>query len=332
MSMETMEWLNTQTLIGFTDKRGNAWHYREGADNHYSGAIPENDVLNRLFNFDVEEAEIRFTFKGRSKKVPNQKIMYRNDNGDALGIFKDGYQGHGYKEWLLENVKSILSSDLAIGSAGLLKNGGQAWVSIEMEELFKSEKAGVEFRPHLLACTSFDGSLATTYKRCIQVVVCDNTLSAGLSEAGQTYKLKHTKYSQAKIGDARDALQIVFDTAEDFEQHLNNLIETEITSAQFDKMLDILVPVPEDEKNKRGITVANNKREEISALYANDDRAAQWNGTAFGALQAFNTWNHHFAQVRKGAPRIVRNMENVVSDKMGNADNAVLEALKLVAA
>lgn len=332
MSMETMEWLNTQTLIGFTDKRGNAWHYREGSDNHYSGAIPEDDVLKRLFNWDVEETPLRFTFNGRSKTIPNQKAMYRSDTGDVLGIFKDSYQGHGYKEWLLDNVKSILSSDLAIGSAGLLKNGAQAWVSIEMEEMFKSENAGVEFRPHLLACTSFDGSIATTYKRCIQVVVCDNTLSAGLSEKGQTYKLKHTKYSTAKIGDAREALAIVFETAEDFEAELTRLTEWEISPKQFDKLLDIVVPIPEDEKNKRGITVAEKKREEITALYANDDRAAQWNGTAFGALQAFNTWNHHFAQVRKGAPRIVRNMENVVSDKMNNADNAILNALQLVAA
>jgi phage/plasmid-like protein (TIGR03299 family) len=163
MSMETMEWLNTYTLIGFTEKRGNAWHYRQGSDNHYPGAIPEEDVLNRLFNFEVLEAPIRYTFNGKAKTIENQKVMYRSDNGDALGIFKDSYQGHGYQEWLLGNVKSILSSELQIGSSGLLKNGAQAWVSIEMEEMFKSEKAGVEFRPHLLACTSFDGSIATTY-------------------------------------------------------------------------------------------------------------------------------------------------------------------------
>lgn len=29
MSRETLEDLNANTLIGFTDKRGQAWHYRE---------------------------------------------------------------------------------------------------------------------------------------------------------------------------------------------------------------------------------------------------------------------------------------------------------------
>lgn len=28
MSSETSTWLNTSTLIGFTDQRGHAWHYR----------------------------------------------------------------------------------------------------------------------------------------------------------------------------------------------------------------------------------------------------------------------------------------------------------------
>ena len=41
MSRETLSWLNTNTLIGFTDKRGTAWHW--GAEeqgeqsNHFSG-------------------------------------------------------------------------------------------------------------------------------------------------------------------------------------------------------------------------------------------------------------------------------------------------------
>ena len=28
MSQETLAWLNTNVLVGFTDKRGIAWHYR----------------------------------------------------------------------------------------------------------------------------------------------------------------------------------------------------------------------------------------------------------------------------------------------------------------
>lgn len=44
MSAETLTHLNSQTLIGYTNKRGRAWHYREELQgdepNHYPGAVP----------------------------------------------------------------------------------------------------------------------------------------------------------------------------------------------------------------------------------------------------------------------------------------------------
>ena len=62
MSNETGEWLNTMTLIGFTEKRGNAWHYREELQgdepNHYVGPVPVEDVQRRLFNFKVVERRV----------------------------------------------------------------------------------------------------------------------------------------------------------------------------------------------------------------------------------------------------------------------------------
>ena len=62
MSAETSTWLNTQTLIGFTDQRGHAWHYRaddQGDEpNHYPGAVPIADVGRRLFGWDAGTAAV----------------------------------------------------------------------------------------------------------------------------------------------------------------------------------------------------------------------------------------------------------------------------------
>ncbi len=44
---------------------------------------------------------------------------------------------------------------------------------------------GVEFRPNLLATTSFDGSIATTFKRTVTATVCDNTRELALAEKAQ---------------------------------------------------------------------------------------------------------------------------------------------------
>ena len=336
MSKETSQWLNTMTLIGFTEKRGNAWHYRaedQGTEsNHYEGPVPVADVLRRLFNFTVDDATLYVAnADGTFTAVEGRKAMRTSDTGEVLGVFKDGYQGHGYEPWLIDNVSTILSDELGIGSAGLLRNRAQAWVSVEVPDTITTPE-GVAFRPNLLACTSFDGSLATTYKRVVQAVVCDNTLSAGLSEEGQTYKLKHSKYSAMKLGTAREALAVVYTMADDFAAEVASLCSMEVTEAQFGKVLDLLVPVPTDSDNKRGITVAEDKRNQITALYRHDDRSAPWNGTAFGVLQAVNTYAHHYAQVRGGVARGQRNMENVVSGKFASLDAEVISAVQLVTA
>lgn len=221
MSQETLEWLNNNVLVGFTDKRGHAWHYRQsdqGAEpNHYAGAVPVADVHRRLFGWEARECPIfirvgckaedatNMTDDGRPfrfQQVEDRKAIVRSDTMSVLGVFSDGYAPHPYGTWLVSNVANLLSDELAIGSAGLLKNGGRAWVQVEMSDNIKTAE-GVEFRPNLLACTSFDGSLATTYKRTVQVVVCDNTLECGLSEDGLTFRLKHTRNSTLRIADAQ---------------------------------------------------------------------------------------------------------------------------------
>jgi hypothetical protein len=54
MSRETLQHLNTNTLIGNTDHRGTAWHDRVDLQtdepNHYPGPIPIADVRRRLFH------------------------------------------------------------------------------------------------------------------------------------------------------------------------------------------------------------------------------------------------------------------------------------------
>ena len=65
MSQETFSWLNRNVLVGFTDKRGDAWHYRasdQGDEpNHYTGAIPVADVERRLFHWTPVEGTVETT-------------------------------------------------------------------------------------------------------------------------------------------------------------------------------------------------------------------------------------------------------------------------------
>lgn len=337
MSQETSKWLNQNVLIGFTEKRGTAWHYRasdQGSEpNHYPRAIPVEDVRRRLFFWEPEEAPLETTVKVGRKKLHlidnSRKVIVRPDTETILGVFKNGYKVHGYDQWLVHNVETVLDTDeLFIGSAGLLRKGAVGWVQFELEET--QSVCDVEYRPFLTAATSLDGSLATTYKTGAQVAVCDNTLSAALSGTANKYAVKHSSRSLGKVIEVRDKLQIVFKTSDDFAAMVEALTTQKVSEKVWKKFLDEFVKT-NPQAGKRAQTLGETKRDLLDALYHKDARVAPWKGTAYGVLAAANTYDHHFAHVR-GVSRPERNMLNMVTGQVDRTDADVLRVLATVSA
>lgn len=324
MSMETREWLSKNTLIGFTEKRGNAWHYRQGDDNHYPQAIPVDDVLKRLFSWNPVKVPEQWTDPKTGLIVTGKDIVIVRDDmtgaGAKLGTFTDGYQLHPYPQWLVNNVFTIVDAsgdELGVSSAVLLKGGKIASVQIEVPETFRGP-AGVDFRPFLSASSSFDGSISTQYGLMNTMVVCDNTLNAGLNERGKKIKIRHTRNSMdGMVQAARDALGLIHEAADSFSAEVEELLSKELTERGFAEIVAELTEVPED-ASKRSRTMAANKTEKLMGLRS-DPRVEPWWGTAFGGVQLLNTFRQH-EQIVRGATRPERNMLNTV---LGNteADN-----------
>jgi hypothetical protein len=138
MSQETTDWLNRNVLIGYTEQRGTAWHYRaasQGAEpNHYPGPVPVADVQRRLFYWDAIPGEVLVRTRQHGVRRSTRKAVVASDTGEDLGVHTQIYEIHQYSEWLLDKVASILDGGLAVGSAGLLRNRAQAWVSVEVPE------------------------------------------------------------------------------------------------------------------------------------------------------------------------------------------------------
>ncbi|GAA5081451.1 DUF932 domain-containing protein [Nocardia iowensis] len=357
MTKETIEWLNNFTLIGHTDKRGKAWHYRKSdqgvQSNHYTGFVPVADVVARLFDWEAQAAPLRYDVPGTIETFTNisdngtmirtitddsRKVIYRSDTGALLGVFKESYRIHQFKEWLLDNLASLITPDglavttdsLGIGSAGLLKGGAQAWVQLERPDNVTTPE-GVSFRSSVLASSSHDGTVATQFSAVQTIVVCDNTHCWALNEArgtGMRFKFKRTKNSLSKISDARQALGIVVESADRFAADVAELCATTVTDRQFSEFLKVWAPVPEEKG--RGRTLAENKRDALTTMYNTDMRAAPWRGTAFGVLQSVNTYNHHGSTVRGETSRAERNMTNAITGKTGEADAEALDMLNRV--
>ena len=332
MSRETISHLNTQVLVGFTEQRGNAWHYKkdeQGAEpNHYPAAIPVADVQRRLFAWQAQAMPMHITAPdGTQHEVPNRQAIVRDDTWQVLGVPSKAYQPHQYDEWLLKQVANLLDDDLSIGSAGLLKGGAIAWVQVEMPESWKV--ADVEFRPHLLATTSFNGEIATLYKRTCTIVVCDNTRAQALRETAQEFRVKHTSQSLLKLSDARDALQIVHSIGDDFAAEIEKLMAIKVTDQKFDRFLSLLAP-SDDRESKQSQTRADNLRSSLRQMWQNDIRCAPYRYTAFGAVQTVNTWRQHIKPTRAGRSAIERTMIDTLTGVTELEDRKVAEMIMAV--
>jgi phage/plasmid-like protein (TIGR03299 family) len=237
---------------------------------------------------------------------------------------------HQFREWLLDTVGSILDDELAVGSAGLLRGGAVAWVSVEVPETITTPE-GVDFRPNLLACTSHDGSLATTFQRVVTNVVCDNTMSAALTEAGQRIRVRHSRHSRLRLAEARQALAVVHTIADEFAAQVAELTATTVTPRQWAAFLDAHAPLPDPAGSSRSRTLAEAKRDVLGRLWDHDSRVAPWRGTAWGVVQAVNTYVHHEQTVR-GAERAERNMLRAVDGGVDVLDRRTLGTLQRVLA
>lgn len=162
MSKETLEWLNANTLIGYTAARGTAWHYRasmQGEEaNHYPGPVPVDDVRRRLFSWEALSRPIYVEdpVTGGLATVPERQAIVRSDTGHVMGIFSDAYEPHPYVEWLVNTISRLLDDDLSIGSAGLLKgerSPGSRWRCPRTSPPLKASSSGhtSSGRPHSTA-------------------------------------------------------------------------------------------------------------------------------------------------------------------------------------
>lgn len=333
MSRESSEWLNRNTLVGYGRK---AWHFADGDAiaselNHYTGAIPESRVRELLDSADPTSVPLTVVYAGGMIDVPGKSAIVRKDGTAVYSVMSDGYAVHPHGE-LLNGMSHILASGdgntsgLGISSAGLLESGAVGWVSVSLADSAITS-SGVEYVTYLLGYGSHNGRHASTWKLVNQLVVCDNTLDIARGEDGAQFKLRHTSNSLAKLPDARAALGLILAEQSDMDKAIMALCETSVSDAQFFRMVAEFAPVADDMPAGRGRTMAENKRDALVSLYRNDYRVAPWNGTAFGVLQAVNTYGHWLATGTGSGVPAARNMARVMSGDASKLDGYALDVI-----
>lgn len=320
-------------LTGFTEFR-NSWG-GEGIE----GSIPLSKAHDLIGWVPLESVSNTSTFITDDGVItvedPRQKKLIHPVTHEILGRHLDTYEVHPYADTLLRDARAISGGQLGIARVGTTRKGARAFVQYEMTETIHAGGPGAEpvkFRPFLNAATSLDGSLASSWFRGTNVIACDNALAAALTEGrrnGELYKTRHRRGSAVNVVDARKALNIVVEIADQYVEAIEDLTSQYVSDSQWKAFLEAIAPT--DEKKGRALTLAENKQASLSRLWNTDTRVAPWRNSAWGVLSAVNTWVNH-EQTVKNVDRTERNVEKVFKGDFERSDNAVLRILAEVSA
>jgi phage/plasmid-like protein (TIGR03299 family) len=312
-----LESVNGETA--FASFREPAWH---GLGEVFTEEVSTAEMLKKakLNNWDVRLEDVEIPNQFSSDK--NYSFVVRDNpfilgNKDVLGVVGERYVPL-QNEDLFDFADNLLDNGGRWETAGSIKGGRVVFGALALERETVLDPNGVsdKINTYLLVNTSHDGSIAIQASITPVRVVCANTLNLALGNRGrngsvkQSFKIRHTQTAQGKVAVAREALGLANAYMDEFDKMASAMIETEITKAQFDKIVELAYPSPKDDSKKVSLTKHANKIDLINDIYVGDFNNTI-SGTAWGALNALTERLDWHRAGRKG------NTETILSGASG---------------
>lgn len=282
------------------------WNVRLEDVNLPTGYTWENPnlLVVRDNPFEPAEKNVLATVGSRYKVLQNEELF---DFGDNL------LDGGGYWE-----------------SAGSVRGGRTVFGSLRLPQadiLIDGQGIADKTEMYLLVTTSHDGTSAVQALVTPVRVVCSNTLNIAIKGNSQSFKIRHTQTLNGRMAQAQEALGITFAYAEAFQNEAQALFETEITKAQFDKLIETIYPAPDKDAKPVAVTKWANKIDLIQDIYASDKQDGI-RGTAWGAYNTLTERIDWFRGVRNNDSEASLISASGLDSSTTNEKRVILNAVK----
>lgn len=204
---------NSRANVAFVGQA--PWHglgvrLQPGADIH-------TWALQAGLGHSVLEAPVEFRDQGGVRRVHSaRKVLYRSDTGAPLSVVGADYVVVQPADILEFMGKLIEHAGFEMETAGSLLGGAKIWGLAKVNDGAPVTGHDV-VRPYILAATSYDGSLATTFKFTAIRVVCDNTLT--MSAGGRAFAANGGQTEADKTdGAVVQCVRVVHSATPDYEE------------------------------------------------------------------------------------------------------------------
>jgi phage/plasmid-like protein (TIGR03299 family) len=213
-------------------------------------SFPGREQAMKLAGHDFEVLEqsiYAVDIIGQAQQIMGWKGLFRSDTNKLLAVVKATYE-------VIQNAQiwDILDAlvqepHVQYETGGTLAEGAVIWALARLMEAVTIKGDNSQIYPFVNVSSTHDGSgAAKAFVTSIRTV-CENTMSAGMSEAsrsGLNYTFRHTKNVKDRIAFARSALGLARKEFSAFCEMASDLACKQVSFEQVKLFLEGFIPAP----------------------------------------------------------------------------------------
>jgi phage/plasmid-like protein (TIGR03299 family) len=190
-------------------------------------------------------------------------------------------------------------------TAGSLNGGKRMFLTMKLpQHILVGGQDRVDL--YLAASNSHDGTSPFTIYLTPIRVVCANTEHIAIKRANHIFKIRHTSGAGTRIQKAREILGMSFKYVEEFEKEAEKLINAELTTTEFDRIIKAVFP-PSASDSTRSKNSEGKRRDDLLGLFNSAATQANIRGTRWAGYNAITEYVDHTAPVKgKGDRDLLR--------------------------
>jgi phage/plasmid-like protein (TIGR03299 family) len=252
------------------------------------------EAWQHAYPFTCLEVPIFAEIGGVKDAITRKKAIYRSD-GKLLGVVGNDYKLLQPIEAMSSAFDPLLKSGLvSLESAGSLFGGTRLWALGSIKNAISDITPNDAIKAYFLMYTSFDGSLAHGLQFTATRVVCNNTLSAAVSAAGNdnSYRFKHTASLPRNIESAMAQVNLATKKFEATTEAYKSLVRKQMTRRQQETYISNVISdnqAADDQSAKMETKV----RFVIDLLDSDTNKLPVMRGTAWQAYNAVTEFITH---------------------------------------
>lgn len=242
-----------------------------------------------------------------STSIPNMRLVMRDDTHLTLGVVGGRYHPVDNHS-VFAMGEHILDQGGVLAEGGVLDGGRKAFMRFDLPgtSIEVGGKDLIKFGVVIRA--NHDGSGTVTAGIEGHRLICTNGMTVKMKGLAHQFAIRHTASAQDRLGEARRVLSGTMQYAKSFAAVADEMLSRKFTQADFKRYIDALYPRP-DENEKRAVTLWENRRSELLALYrfaeTNDlGRDTEW--AAFNAVVEYLDWGAPVRSSNRATPEEVR--------------------------